>query len=464
VPVPHSPEIFNTNLLAGSPDFNATSFLPTSDCAQSYVVHMPHANKTTIARYWAQNNAAALFYGNVSLNSEFTWFGMKCWRKWNSDCQCEGPYNVGGNFVLAQRTVNAPAFTSNFDDVPGSTLAGHRELHTYSTYSWYNSDPSLFTGSNYRDESLHRMVSTVSGLDLHDPANPGNNFVSPVGLDLMYVGPGDPENKLSFGFPYINHPTDRYDITPFDAVYAIGDNVGVHTDNTPKPTNQFHVEDPLSSIGYYLANVEVAPEILYLSNRNLATWQDDYEAEFEARTKIYVGNGIYGLDGNENFLTKDGDFNIDGHSTCVLHAPDIIAFTAGTNVSLGAELHAYIENYNCPNVLRNMVTVNSGNENDNNITEMQDGKENKSESKKEEDAKLKVYPNPGNGTFIVENQNEELNSKVIISDLTGKIIYNGILNNNERNEIDLQNIENGIYVLKVINKNNFMHSKICINK
>lgn len=476
IKVPHAAnsEIFNSYLRAGSPDYNATSFPPSSPCAQSYTLKVPHGEKTTIARYWTQNNSSPVFYGKSSFDFGFTYLGMKCWRICKyCDCKCKGPYNVGLNVIYGQKTVSKPTFTTDFDDVPGSTMAAQKQLYETSTYSLYNTSFPLFTASNSHDDNLHRMVPVVSALDLHDPANPGNNFISPVALGLMYnrfspAGIPVAEFYNSYGFPYIIHPANHYSITPYDAVYAIGDDKGTYTDGSPKPANQFHVEDPLISLGYNLANVEVAPEILYLSNRNLAATQDNYVAEFEAREKIYVGNktpagaSIYSMDGNQDYLTPDGDFNVDGHSKCILHAPDIIAFTPGTNISVGAQLEAYIQDYNCPDNLRSAV-ISTGNGNN----DINSESENKIETKKElkSDAlKLKVYPNPGNGMFIVENKNEEVNSNLIISDLTGKIVFSRIISNNQSDQIDLKQLENGVYLLKVINKNNSEHSKIIINK
>ncbi|MBI4645397.1 MAG: hypothetical protein HY738_02095 [Bacteroidia bacterium] len=111
---------------------------------------------------------------------------------------------------------------------------------------------------------------------------------------------------------------------------------------TPKPSNQFHVEDPQVQIGDYLARIEVAPEDLFLSNRNLGATlfedtPDNYRtAEFEARNSIIVGNGIYGQNNNLYYLTPDGDFVVDNNSKAIMHAGYEIEFLSGTEVEYGS--------------------------------------------------------------------------------------------------------------------------------
>lgn len=59
----------------------------------------------------------------------------------------------------------------------------------------------------------------------------------------------------------------------------------------------------------------------------------------------------------------------------------------------------------------------------------------------------KIYPNPFNQTFIMESENL-IPTKYEITDLTGKIIYTGILKDKLTN-VDLSNVANGIYLLRM---------------
>lgn len=75
-----------------------------------------------------------------------------------------------------------------------------------------------------------------------------------------------------------------------------------------------------------------------------------------------------------------------------------------------------------------------------------------------------MYPNPGTGMFFVEIKSDEVNSDVSVSDLTGKVVFSSVIGNNQASELDLQHLENGIYLLQVSTKNKNEFSKIVINK
>lgn len=69
---------------------------------------------------------------------------------------------------------------------------------------------------------------------------------------------------------------------------------------------------------------------------------------------------------------------------------------------------------------------------------------------------IKVYPNPNNGSFIIEFQNEVNEEvEVIVFDLNGKTIYQNNYNpsGNSKQEIVLGNGKKGIYYLRVSQSN-----------
>ena len=76
-----------------------------------------------------------------------------------------------------------------------------------------------------------------------------------------------------------------------------------------------------------------------------------------------------------------------------------------------------------------------------------------------------LYPNPNNGNFTYVNVcDNEPTSILIITDLTGKIIYNQSINNNAPFDLYLNQLSNGLYIVKVINKNSSDNFKLTINK
>lgn len=69
----------------------------------------------------------------------------------------------------------------------------------------------------------------------------------------------------------------------------------------------------------------------------------------------------------------------------------------------------------------------------------------------EENEKLKIYPNPNKGNFIIdfniEKGDEQFNYTLI--DVTGRIVQSGIVRSNESNNIKTENLNNGIYFIKI---------------
>ena len=75
-------------------------------------------------------------------------------------------------------------------------------------------------------------------------------------------------------------------------------------------------------------------------------------------------------------------------------------------------------------------------------------------------APVEVYPNPSNGTLNITNAN---NANVIVYNLLGEVVSNTI-STSAFNTIDLSNLSNGSYIVKVITNDNTITKKINIVK
>jgi hypothetical protein len=474
-------------------DLSGTGISQPSTCGGNYPWVAPKCEKRTTARYWGANNNQNIFDGTVTLDASFTFAPMICvninlptWM--GGGCHCVGPYTVYAPIQIKDKHIPKPNnLSTNYDDAPASTSTPHIELYNTSAYPSYN---NLFAGQGFAnyDPLLQSFCPTASVLDLHDPNNnyqTGNNFLSPVSLGLMNINDANnslhPHPYLRYGFPYLAHPNDHYQITPFDGVYAIGTDNGNFENGSAKPSNQMHVENPQTFIGDYLTRVEVAPENLYLSNRDLgitpsgyiqSSASNPYKAEFEARDKIFVGktgmNGenIYSINSNDDFLTPNEEFKVTRGAFAKIHAGDEIDLMPGTTIESGSEAEIFIQPFNCANNLR-IMTVGSGNNDDNNsnssIQEHSYGKNLPDNHLQSNDGKISSYPNPNKGNFVIENKSSESNVTIEVLDLTGKLIYT-IKTSNTLTEINVNNIENGIYIIHLYNDNTNSHSKIIISK
>ena len=466
-----------------------------SDCKGSYTVYKPVAVKTTTARWWGSNNPNDnIFDGNVYVNSTWTFLKRQCTSGSIFGipyCLCFGPFEISGTqTTIGDQHIPKPTNPVNYDDAPASTLSAHLELYGTSAYGFYN---NWFAGNSSAgcDPTLHSFAPTVSTLDLHDPSTglPLDMFRSPAlavphnGLDLMNINNKTGvtrHSQLRFGFPYLKYPNNHYQVTPFDAVFATGTDNGTNSDGTiSKPDNQLHVLDAQTQMGDYLARVEVAPTNLYLTNQLVGSsastnpsYTGGYIAEFEARDKIIMGktdvmgNNIYSLYNNENYLSPNGDFGVSIGAKAIIHCGDQIELLPGLSIPIGANMDMYIKPYNCANVL---YRVNNGGNNsgspDNNPLPYKgfdyDKPLNKVNGKKINSFLL--YPNPNNGRFTYVNVCEETTSTLTITDISGNIVYVTSITNNSAIDLELNQLSNGFYLATVTNKTNFDTFKLVIN-
>ena len=493
-------EIGRANMPTGSITFTTLANSPAvshpNTCGGSYTWYLPSTEKRTTAKWWSSiNRSSTIFTGYNILSGKTTVFPMVCVKIPFIGCQCSGPYTIGGTVLLSTETKSKPASAINYDDVPGSSLSAHLEYYNTSAYPFYNNS---LAGSAFakNDPSLHAFAPTMSSLDIRNPTTgqPVSDFSrldnEQGGLNLLNKSYDIKTNKLiqhaekRYGFPHLSYPTNHYKVTPYDAVYAIGTDNGTYSDGiTPKPNNQLHVEDPQTMMGEYLANVEVAPINLFLSNLTVgasastfAGYNGGYTAEFEARDKIIVGktdnigNNIYSLYNNLNYLTPNGDFKVAIKSKAILHSGDFVEFLPGTEIPIGAELEAYILPYSCKNLL---AKINK-NQNNNNADDEPTATYNLPDKGFDYEKPINktdkpitsflLYPNPNNGSFVYVNVCEEQTSLLTIYNISGIVVYSQQIYNNTPSDLNLDFLDNGLYIVKVMNKNSTDNFKLTISK
>ena len=472
-----------------------------SDCQGSYTVLKPVSEKVMTARWWGSNNTQNIFDANVFINANWTWMQRQCVSGTIFGvpyCTCVGPYTWSGQVAnVASQHVAKPTVTNNYDDPPASSLGAQLELYEGSAYRFYN---NWFAGNAFanHDDKPHAFSPIISTHDIKNPITglPPSNFTgldnAPGGLNLLNVRPLTDqlpeESNKRFGFPHLSYPTNHYQITPFDGIFGIGINNAISTvcsNNLPfaKPDNQFHNEDPQKFIGDYLARTEVAPTDLFLTSRTIGAsavinnaFVGNYIAEFEARNKIIAGKtditgnfNIYSLYNNQNFLQANNDFNVAPTCKLIIHSGEFVEMLPGFEVPLGAELDAYIQAYNCADLL---FRVNNNAANNNNTPPKHnlpnlgfnyDEPLNKNPNKKINSFLL--YPNPNNGNFTCVNVVDgEQTSHLYVYDVTGKLVHSQVINNNAPFDLNLNQFNSGLYLVRVINKNSSDNFKLKINK
>jgi len=76
---------------------------------------------------------------------------------------------------------------------------------------------------------------------------------------------------------------------------------------------------------------------------------------------------------------------------------------------------------------------------------------------------VKVYPNPNSGNFKIDLIHFENRATVSIYNVTGAVYYYSVLEQTNQNEINIANLRNGIYFVKVISDNKQFVKKIIVN-
>ncbi len=79
---------------------------------------------------------------------------------------------------------------------------------------------------------------------------------------------------------------------------------------------------------------------------------------------------------------------------------------------------------------------------------------------------IQLYPNPATNFLYIETSNTPKLLRYAILDLSGRNIQNGVLNNDHSNHtsIDVKNLHEGAYILKIISKNGDHKSAIFIKQ
>ena len=465
-------EIFDSELVMSPLGTTHTE----TDCYGTYTVYYPTVSKKTTARWWASNNSQNIFDGRVYFNENWTWMKRDCnnYNPWGNACLCVGPYMFSGAWaVVGDQHIAKPGSPANFDESPASVVATQNELHRGSAYQHYSS----VGGTSSHDPTMHSFAPVSSVLDLRNPSTGQNQpfTASAVGLGLMNVRSSSsglvqhPDKR--FGFPHLAYPSNHYQVTPYDGVYAVGTN-NLDLNNNTKPDNQCHVEDVQAPVADYLSQTEVAPEEMFLSNQTIggtaSAWSGylgGYVAEFEARNKIIIGRtldgfaSIYDFSNTQPYLTAGGDLKVAVNTKAIIHAGQSVELYPGTEIPQGAEAALYIDffpNGSCTaNVLQRSAPPRGFETVPLNTSSLPT-----EETKFVESKGIKIYPNPANNELNVVYSNTGTSSMAEVYDLSGKLLLRQVLQNNAAEKIDLNSISNGIYLLRISDTN----FKLIVNK
>lgn len=153
-----------------------------------------------------------------------------------------------------------------------------------------------------------------------------------------------------------------------------------------------------------------------------------------------------GIRGNKSLTSLTGLFpNIDYQSVKALNLNDNL----NLSVCSIPWICSYINNGGFSNISHNATNCNTA-------TEINDNCKLLSLNTNEIEEKFLSYPNPVSEVIKIEGKNNTVLDKIVITDLTGKIILEQTQNTNQ---INVQNLANGIYILEAISGTEKWHTK-----
>jgi hypothetical protein len=190
-----------------------------------------------------------------------------------------------------------------------------------------------------------------------------------------------------------------------------------------------------------LATIPAVPETLSVSNETVS---GGISKCFNATQTITVAGGGTAV------VFEDG-------STATLIAGQSIRFLPGFYAENGSEVHAWITTTGtfCDGAAASPVVLPEIKS----TPEIQASQNNKQIIKEK---KLKVYPNPNNGRFVVEISNFKL-ARISLYNLTGKRVFCQDNIAESLSLINLSHIPRGIYMIKVNDQEKQLTQKIVIN-
>lgn len=373
-------------------------------------------------------------------------------------------FNIWG--TLQYSISHFTSLSDLYDKSPGGFLSGDNNLifkvmdKAYSGGVINGSPDSGGGASQFRATSFTPVVSSLD-IEPSEYTSSSRQFhydLQDEGLMRFEFNNQIPNDF--YGYPVLGHPTNHYDITPFQAIYADEFNETHVSSFVPTaisnglPTAWNNSVHP--KINDFLFS-EIQYKNVYLQNQQVG-WNTngaDYRADYEAQESITLGEKV-------TPSTDIAPYEIWDNGIVNCKAGNEISIKNGFHAMGGSEFHAEIISPQCiylsggpsamslPDDQTTSYNQQFINKNDpkltNNISE-------------EHQTFFMIVPNPNNGNFAIMMDDTNTEKEIQIIDLSGKIKYSSILVKNESLNLSL---EKGVYLVRISDNNDYMIKKLVI--
>jgi len=241
-----------------------------------------------------------------------------------------------------------------------------------------------------------------------------------------------------FGYPHLGHPSNHFQITPFEAVYADDFNWDhIVMRNT--------LDDYLNDDQTYFNNLrdflndEIEGWVVPLQNKvigqnHVQGTAYEYKAWYKSRYQIVIGNLV-------TPKTDPGDYIIENSGNITVYAGEEIIIKNGFHAKAGSTFHAYIEEAsNCYVAPGKAPQTNTTNTFDTDKTDLYNTKVDSNQA-----VQIKLIPNPNAGAFIFSINATNPNGQLYVYGVDGKLYHEQLINQNQTS-LDL-GLNKGMYLV-----------------
>lgn len=281
-------------------------------------------------------------------------------------------------------------------------------------------------GQKHYDNHMS-FLPMVSALAINkDLWHLGNLHYNIKSQGLMYNQFNSNVQSDTYGYPNLGHPTNHFQITPFEAIYCdpqTYEHIKLQesiSENSGDPNNN----DP-AYLGYITQFMldEIEADDVYLQNKvigkNHVQWDPNYTytAWYKAKNKLTIGMNV-------TPKTDAGSYVIEATGDITTYAGKEIHIKPGFHAQNGSEFHAYIASDECPRD-EGKSTLSSDPEMQNISNDRAMFYENEGEEVSDQ-KEIRVYPNPSNGEINLAFPNELFGDFTVFSYLGERIIQQTI--------------------------------------
>lgn len=241
----------------------------------------------------------------------------------------------------------------------------------------------------------------------------------------------------TYGYPNLGHPSDHFNITPFEAIYC-----------DPQTYEHIKMDASITDNGgyspVYLINTkdfilnEVEADDVYLQNKvignNHVQWDPNYtyNAWYKAKNKLTIGKLV-------TPKTDPGDYVIKASGDITVYAGQEISIKPGFHTQHGSDFHAFIQADCDPNSFsggsqKNMQQSTTTSEQNNAAKEV-----------RSVPLEISIFPNPSHGLLTVLFPQKTIGSYRLVA-IQGQVIQTGQVDP-DNTEIQFQ-LEKGIYFMQ----------------